>query len=329
MTKIQALKPGHVVSRRGFTRRDAGLLVFASLAVPPAWSETWPSKTVRILVGTGAGGNPDTIARVFEAHMQRKGKTVLVENRSGAGGAIALRALVQAPADGYTLMSGASATHPLFSKDAGYRFEDLTPVSVVGVSHYGLLVSKKTGFNSVADLVAYAKAHPGQLNFAVIPATSHEIEVNNLIHDLGIQATTIPYKGMPEVYTAMVAGDIQATIHSNSPQVRQGQVRALAFSGDERQPDAPTVPTFNELHYDWNAGATFVFYARAGTPQDVLNLIHTEVAEMVRGQEFKDKVSRPLAIKGLALSPERSAKYVSEEYERVRAGVQRLGLQPQ
>lgn len=293
-------------------------------------AQTFPSKPVTILVGTGAGGNPDTIARVFKAQVDRKWKqTVIVDNRTGAGGAIALRALAQSAPDGHTLMSGASATHGLFFKDPGFRFEDLTPAAVVGVSLYGLLVSKSLNVKTLNEFVAWAKANPAKLNFGVIPSTSHEIEVSNIQNMLGLKGTPVPYKGMPEVYTGLISGELQASIHSNSPQVKSGQVIPLVFGGQQRQPDHPSVPTFKELGFDYHPGANFIFYARAGSPVASLNAVAAEVADMVKGSEFQEKIARPLGITGLGLSHDASVKHVNDEYERVRAGVQRLGIKPQ
>lgn len=307
------------------------LIAAAGLSVASlAQAQAFPSKPVTILVGTGAGGNPDTIARVFKAQVDKKWKqTVIVDNRTGAGGAIALRALANSAPDGHTLMSGASATHGLFFKDPGFRFEDLTPASVVGVSLYGLLISKSLNIKTLNEFVAWAKANPAKLNFGVIPSTSHEIEVSNIQNMLGLKGTPVPYKGMPEVYTALISGELQASIHSNSPQVKSGQVIPLVFGGQQRQPDHPAVPTFKELGFDYHPGANFIFYARAGSPVENLNRIAAEVAEMVKSTDFQDKIVKGLGITGLALSHEASIKHVNDEYERVRAGVKRLGIKQQ
>ena len=226
-------------------------------------------------------------------------------------------------------MSGASATHGLFFKDPGYRFEDITPASVVGVSLYGLLVSKSLNVHNLNEFVAWAKANPAKFNVGVIPSTSHEVEMSNIQNMLGLKGTPVPYKGMPEVYTALISGELQASIHSASPQVKSGQVLAVVFGGQQRQPDLPNVPTFKELGWDYHPGANFALYARAGSPVASLNVVAAEVAEMVKGSEFQEKIGRPLGITGLGLSHEASVKHVNEEYERVRAGVQRLGIKPQ
>lgn len=317
---------------RGVIGAAAGLLAALGMVQlsSQSWAQAYPMRPVTILVGTGAGGNPDTIARVFKAQVDRKWKqTVIVDNRTGAGGAIALRALAQSAPDGHMLMSGASATHGLFFRDPGYRFEDITPASVVGVSLYGLLVSKSLNVHTLNEFVAWAKANPAKLNVGVIPSTSHEVEMSNIQIMLGLKGTPVPYKGMPEVYTALISGELQASIHSASPQVKSGQVLALVFGGQQRQPDLPNVPTFKELGWDYHPGANFALYARAGSPVASLNAVAAEVAEMVKGSEFQDRIARPLGITGLGLSHDASVKHVNEEYERVRVGVQRLGIKPQ
>lgn len=287
------------------------------------------AKPLTILVGTGPGGNPDTIARVFQAYLAKQNLKAIVENRTGAGGAIALRGLFQVPADGYTIMSGASATHGLFVKEAGYNFEELIPVSIVGVSTYGLLTGQATGFKTIQEFVSYSKANPGKINIGVIPGTSHEIAADDLLSLMGVQGVKVPYKGMPDIYRALIAGELHASVHSHSPQVKSGQVRALAFGGTARLADAANVPTFRESGYEYDPGVGFVFYARIGTPRDRLLAINQQVAEMVKTTDFMNQVTKGLGITGLGLSLDESNKFSRSEYARVKAGVQRLGIKPQ
>ena len=295
-----------------------------------AQAQTYPAKPITILVGLAAGGTVDTVGRVYASQIEKKWKqAAIVENRPGAGGLLAFRGLVRAPADGYTVVMGASPTQVLWVKDPGYAYEDLLVASVVGVSRYGLMASKSLNVTNLAEFIKYAKANPSRMNFGVIPASAHEMEVRSALSIFGIEGTIIPYKGTPEIYTALLSGVLSATIHSGSPQVQSGQVLALAMAGDKRPPEMPNVPTFRELGFNYNPGANFVLYVRTGTARSIVEKLAEESAIMAKSEEFLARITKPYSIIGLGLPHDASVKYMSDEYIRMKNVVDLFGIKPQ
>lgn len=309
--------------------RMAGILAMLCMA-GGVHAQNYPNKPITILVGLAAGGTLDTIARLYAGQIEKKWKQpAIVENRPGGGGLLAFRGLARAPADGHTIVMGASPTQVLWVKDPGYAYEDLLVASVVGVSRYGIIVSKSLNVGNLGDFIKMAKASPGKMNYGVIPASAHEMEMRSAMDVLGIDGAIVPYKGIGEVYTGLITGTLSASIHSNSPQVQSGQVLALAMGGDKRAPDMPNVPTFRELGFDYNPGANFVLYVRAGTARGIVDRIAEESALMIKGEEFLARVTRPYSIYGLGYAHEQSVKYMNDEYARMKAVVLKAGIKPQ
>lgn len=313
--------------------RLAGLLAVLSMpwaVQAQAQNQNYPNKPITILVGLAAGGTLDTIGRLYASQIEKKWKQpAIVENRPGGGGLLAFRGLARAPADGHTIVMGASPTQVLWVKDPGYAYEDLLVASVVGVSRYGIIVSKSLNVTALGDFIKLARANPGKMNYGVIPASAHEMEMRSAMDVLGIDGAIVPYKGIGEVYTGLITGTLSASIHSNSPQVQSGQVLALAMGGDKRAPDMPNVPTFRELGFDYNPGANFVLYVRAGTARGIVDRIVEESALMIKGEEFLTRVTRPYSIHGLGYGHEQSVKYMNDEYARMKAVVLKAGIKPQ
>jgi tripartite-type tricarboxylate transporter receptor subunit TctC len=315
-----------------FVKHTTGVLLAAALASGPtlAQAQAYPTKPITILVGLAAGGTLDTIGRIYAAQIEKKWKQpAIVENRPGGGGLLAFRGLARAPADGHTIVMGASPTQVLWVKEPGYAYEDLLVASVVGVSRYGLMVSKRLNINTLGDFIKFAKANSDRINLGMIPASAHEMEVRSAQSVLGIEGAIIPYKGIADIYTALIGGVLSATMHSNSPQVQSGQVLALAMGGDKRSPDMPNVPTFKELGFDYNPGANFVLYVRAGTARPIIDKIAEESAIMIKSEEFLARVTKPYSITGLGMPYEASVRYMNDEYARMKGVVDRAGIKPQ
>lgn len=292
--------------------------------------QAYPSRPITILVSTNPGGTYDTISRVFAAHLERKWKqNVIVENRLGAGGAVALAALTKAPADGYLLSMTSGWIIDLFVKDMGFDPKDIVPVSVAGIAPYVLVVGKNVKARNLAEFVAFAKANPGKLNWGIVSAGPHEIETSETTRILNVQAGMIGYKGIAPIYTAMVAGELDVTMGTASPQLRNGQLRGLAVGGEKRFAELPDVPTFREQGYNYDPVSHYPFWARTGTPRDVMTKLAAEVAEFSRSSEFAEKVTKPFAIIGLGSGPDESNKILREAYDVAKAAAVRVGIKPQ
>jgi tripartite-type tricarboxylate transporter receptor subunit TctC len=301
------------------------------LAVGNATAQQWPSKPVTIVFSTAAGGPIDLIARTTGAQWEKKfGLKVLVESRPGGGGAVAGAYVTRAPADGHTLLMGGSGLTGLFVKELTYDpTKDLAPVSVLATLTYYLLVSRKMNIATFKDFVAYAKANPGVVSIGVVAAGPHDIEVNAMQEALGIRGNLIGYKGTAVIYPAMVAGEINATIGGTPPQVRTGEILALAAGRANRNPAYPEIPTFRELGVQYEPKAIFPVFVPAATPRDLMNRISAELVIVGKSDDFAERVTRAYGIEGLGTTVEAGQKMVRDEYDAAKRIADRIGIKPQ
>jgi len=294
-------------------------------------AQSWPTKPITILVATSPGGPLDLISRVIGGHIERKYKqSVVVDNRLGAGGVVAGTALMRAPADGYTFATGVNISTDVFVKDMPYKTSEIIPVALAGQSAYALIVSPNTKSKSLSEFVAFAKANRGNVQFGVVPTSSHETESHDAMAALGIEGGVIGYKGISPIYTALASGnEVHAVLGSGSPLIKSGQIFAVAIGGDRRSPDLPDTPTFRELGYSYNPVANYAYFARSGTPKEMLDRFAAEIAEAVKSPEFADRITKAFNIVAMGLSVEATQKVVIDENERVRRAAQRAGIKAQ
>jgi tripartite-type tricarboxylate transporter receptor subunit TctC len=308
------------------------LCACAFVLTDPASAQNWPSKPITLFVGTSAGGSLDLVSRVLAGHLEPLYKQpVVVENRVGAGGLLAGAAVVRAPADGHAFGIGMSPVTSLFVKDVPYAANDLVPAAMVGLTPYSIMVSSATGFKTLADFVAYAKAHPGKIDFGTVASTQHETEIVAMVRVLGIDANRIGYKGIAPIYQALMTGEeVQATISAFVPtQVKAGKITMLAIGGERRSADYPDVPTFRELGYDYNPRAYYTYFARTGTPRDILQRFSADVLEVVKSPDFNERVLKPFSVTPWLEGLDEGARVVDEDFRRQRDSAQRAGIKPQ
>jgi tripartite-type tricarboxylate transporter receptor subunit TctC len=272
--------------------RDVALAVLLVPMICAAASaqSSYPSKPVRIVVPYAAGGSVDPIARLVADRLSRTmGHSVFVENRPGAGGNIGIEAVVRGAHDGYTLLatpSGIAVNPSVYSKVPYNLDKDLTPLALVNRNAMIALVNPKSGINSLADLVARAKAKPGALNYAISAnGTLDHLVSEHLRVSTGVDMVRINYGGVPKGITALMAGEVQvmvASVVSASGYVRSGQLKAIAVSSAQRLSIAPDAPTMTELGYK-----NFVMYgwamlfAPSGVPADIVAKLHDETRKVV------------------------------------------------
>jgi tripartite-type tricarboxylate transporter receptor subunit TctC len=271
-------------------------IVLAALILPAlctsanAQSPSYPTKPVRIVVPYAAGGSVDPIARLVADRLSRTmGQSVFVENRPGAGGNIGIEAVVRGPHDGYTLLatpSGIAVNPSVYGKVPYNLDKDLTPIALVNRNAMLVLVSPKSGINSLADLVARAKEKPGSLNYAISAnGTLDHLVCEHLRVSTGVDMVRINYGGVPKGITALMAGEVQvmvASVVSATSYVRSGQLKAIAVTSAQRLSIAPDAPTMSELGYK-----NFVMYgwamlfAPSGVPADIVARLHEETRKVV------------------------------------------------
>ena len=310
----------------------ASLLAGLALASAGANAQSWPSRQVTLLVGTPPGGSLDLVSRVLASHLERKYRQpVVVESRAGAGGVLAGTAVTRAPADGHTFGTGMSPVTELFVKDMPYKAADLVPAAVIGMTPYNLMVSGGMKLRTLSDFVAFAKANPGKVDFGVVASSSHETEIVDLARVLGIEINRIGYKGIAPIFAGMTAGtEVHATISAFvPPQVKAGQIVMLASGGDRRPADYPDTPTFRELGYSHFPRAFYAFYARAGTPKEILERFAADALEVVKSAEFNDRVVKPFGVTPWLQGLDEATRALNEDFERQRGAAQRAGIRPQ
>ena len=266
-----------------------------------AQAQSWPDRPVRLVVPFPAGGATDLIARVIAQQVSAQvGQQLVVDNKAGAGGTIGSAEAAKAPADGYTLLLTTSSTHaiaPHLNPKLPYRpIKDFTPIAHLVDAANVLLVSPSLPVKTVAELIAYAKAHPGALNYAssgngtIVHLTSEAFK-----SQAGIDMTHVPYKGTALAIPDVASGQVQVlfdSIPSGMPHVKSGRLRALAVTGEQRSKLAPDLPTVAEAGLPGFSSITwFGLYGPAGMKPEMVARIH---------DAFEKAAHAPNAIESLA-----------------------------
>jgi tripartite-type tricarboxylate transporter receptor subunit TctC len=302
---------------------------------PWSWAQsTYPVKPIRILVATVAGSGPDIAVRKMAPLLSELARQpVVVENRPGANGMIAVNEVLKAPRDGYTLLNAniGNALNDLLRPQTGGRmFEDLLPITDLTAGPLVLLVHRSVPVQTAAEFLAYAKSHPGQLNFgsggpgSLIQLTGERLKWVN-----GLDIKEVPYKSFGADIVDLVAGHIQVGFSVWSliePHVRAGKIRALAIASHQRSIPAADIPTFAEAGLgDISATGWNGMFAPAGTPADILQWLGKSMQIAVQRPEFKDFfVKDGSEIGGKSL--EQFGAFIRSEQDRYRQVIQRANI---
>ncbi len=306
----------------------------ATLASAPASAQGWPdNRPVRILVPAPAGSSLDVLARAIgEKLKDRVGATVVVENRPGAGGALATSEVAKAAPDGHTLLlgfNGPLATTPLIQKVPYDVAKDLAPVIITSSQPNVLAIHAALPIRTVADLVAWAKANPGKLNFASVGnGSSSHLNAELLKSMAGIEAVHVPFNGSPPAVLSTVQGDTQmifAVMQPLQAQVQAGKLRAIAVTTPGRFPLLPDLPAIAETYPGFEALAWNGLVAPAATPRPVIQKINAEVGAILKLPDIVQKMNG-FGFDLVGGSPEDFAKLMASETERWVPVVRRLGL---
>jgi tripartite-type tricarboxylate transporter receptor subunit TctC len=303
----------------------AGLLaaLFVCCAVQaPAQAETWPDKTIRLVVPAGPGGPTDVLARIIADRLTAAlPQPVIIDNRGGAGGAIGARVVAAAPPDGYTLMLGNTATLaniPAVSKSAGYDpLRSFTPVAKLTDSFQILVVTPSLPVKSVAELIAYAKAHPGKLNDAAVGAGNLTHLSGELLKvRAGIDFATVQYKSGAEAMTAVMGAQLDFAIDNVTvvrPLLQDNRLRALAVTSRARQPDFPDLPTMIEAGVpDYVVTSFFGVVAPAGTPAPIVDRLNSLINTALRTPDVQTALAA-IGAKGANETPQQFGSFIATE----------------
>lgn len=312
------------LSRKLFLRTlaGAGLATFTLLSQ----AQAWPAKPVRLVVPFPAGGATDTVARVVAQQVATEtGQSFIVDNKAGAGGTLGATEGMRAAADGYTLVFTTSSTHAisphLMAKAPYDPVKDFTPIAHVADAASVLLVTPGLPVKSVAELISYAKAHPGELNYASSGnGTIVHLTTEAFRSQAGLQMLHVPYKGTGPALTDLAAGNVQVlfdSIPTGLPHVRSGRLKALAVTGGQRSPLMPELPTVAEAGLPGFTSVTwFGLYGPAKLPADVVRQINAAFNKALRAPEVGAKLAQLGAEPAAPQSPEAFAAMVAKDSQR-------------
>ena len=319
-------------------RRGLPLALMLGLAAPllpgAAVAQAFPDRPIRLVVPYPPGGSTDPVARLLAAEMQgRLGQPMIVENRSGAAGAIGTESVARAAADGYTLLlhTTAIATEPSLKTNLPYNtLNDLRPVTEAVRGSYLLVANPKLPARDVAGLIAYARSNPGKLLYgsAGIGSSGHLIGAM-FAQMAGLEATHVPYRGGGPSITALLANEIQFvfdTVQTSRPLVLDGQLRGLAVTGGERSPLLPEVPTAQESGLaGFEVGYWLGIFAPARTPEPAVQKLATTFREVLGQAVVRERLAA-LGLTPVGSTPEAFATTLREDTESWRGVIQRANI---
>ena len=323
----------HSISHRIWMVRAAACAVFSVACVSAPAAAAYPDRPVKLTVPYPAGGTADLLGRILAQRLsQAWGQSVIVENKSGAGGAIGVETVAKSRPDGYNLVlgvTGALTIAPHLRKLPYDPVKDLAPISLVGSAPNLLAVTPSLPVKSVPELIAYAKAHPGKVSFSSAGVgTSVHIASELFAHMAGIQILHVPYKGDAPSVQALLTGDVSMTIGNLpvlKPYVKSGQIRALAVSSAARTAAAPGVPAIAETLPGYQVTTWFGLFAPAGTSEAVLQKIQAGVATALQSPDVKAQLER-LGIDAVGSTPAELANYVAAESKRFGEVIRSAGI---
>ena len=288
------------MKRRNLLTGATGLAT--SLALP-AWSQSgYPNKPIKVIVPYAAGISPDVVCRVIADKMgQALGQPVIVDNRAGAGGMIGAEAAAASPADGYNLfytVKGVMAIVPHLYPQAKYNpLRDFKAITEVLIVPHILTATPKAPFNTVGELVDYAKKNPGKIDYASAGVGSQpHAAMEAWARRLGIKLTHIPYKTnpSPDVMSGVVSLYVEASTTA-IPSIQGKRIKALAVSGAQRIPALPDVPTMTEVNPELDPNGVIgnswhTFFTPTGTPDEIVTRLNTEIVRIVKTQEIQARL---------------------------------------
>lgn len=307
---------------KAWIRSTLYIVLAAAAAVQPAAAQSYPSKTVRLIIPYPPGGGTDTIMRPFAERLgQRLGQQVLVDNRGGAGGAIGMEAAKNADPDGYTIVAALTAqlaVNPFLYRKLPYDpVKDFAPITLFADGPYVLVVHPSLPVHSVKELIALAKKHPNEIAYASSGNGSGGHLAAEMLKSLaGIKMLHVPYKGGGPALTALLSGEVQvlfSTYAAGRGHIAAGRIRALGVTTARRPKAIPDIPTIAEAGVPgYDSGVWYALLAPAGTPKAIIDRLNRETLAVLHDPKFnKMLVSR--AITPIGSTPEKLASYIKSE----------------
>ena len=302
----------------------------------PAAAQSWPTKTVRIVVPFPGGGATDITGRLIGEHLRRKtGQTFLVENKPGAAGGIGAQEVSQAAPDGATLLvmiNSFFSLTPHFVKVSIDPNRDLTPITETSRNSLILVGNQSLPAKTLAELIAHVKANPGRMTYAT-PSPGSVFHLGGLLlNDLaGTDLAPVQYKGSAPAINDLIGGHVSLMVDAllnSGPHIKSGKLRGYAINSRERQDFVPDVPTFRELGYpDMEILTPWIgIFGPKGMAPGLVRTIDAAIAEALESNEYRDRMKNLGAGPRLTRSPDELQKALSMEVERLGAFVKKKGI---
>ncbi len=310
------------------------ILVAAFAAALPAQGQgTYPSQAVKLMVPNPAGGLPDTVARIVGRRLQeRLGQSVVIENRPGANGRVAVAALMNAPADGYTLLvtDGAILSiNPVLYANLTYDLKDVLPIAMLARAPLFLAVHPKVRATTLSEFIAYARSSPGKLNYGSSGlGSTHHLSMEAMAASLKLTLVHVPFKGTGESVPALLGGHIDVLFSaypSLSGAADTNRIKLLATNGARRSPLAPDIPSLSEVIPGFDFAPVIGIYGRAGTPPPIVERIAKDAIEAAKETDVVQQLS-VVGVEAVGAGPEDFAAVLRAESKRVGDVVQAAGL---
>ncbi len=311
------------------------LLTLAAMVSPVGAAEQFPTRPIRVIVPYAPGGNVDISARIIAPPLgEVLGQTIVVDNRPGAGGNLGASLVAKATPDGYTLLVGSSgplSVNPVIFKSLPYdTLKDFAPISTVQAVPLVVLAGPKSNINSIADIIAAAKARPGKLTMASAGAgTTNHFAIELFAHIANVKLLHVPYKGSGPALSELLGGQVETMIDQLAASigyVRDGRLKVLAVTTQQRAAALPNVPTLEELGYKGYQASTLLgLLAPAGTPKPVVVKLNAGVRKIMDNNTVAERF-RGLGANPGASSPEEFTARIRDELEQWRSLVKQLNL---
>jgi tripartite-type tricarboxylate transporter receptor subunit TctC len=315
----------------------AGLAALGlNLIAAASATQNYPNKLIKLVVPLIAGGPPDVMARLTAPPLSaRVGQTVIVENRAGGGGTIGTREVARATPDGYTLLfAGANHTlGPALIKNLGYDpVKDFAPIAAVGSGSWVLVVSPSLPARSVKELVDYAKANPGKVNWGFSVGAGPTMLGEMFVSATGIDVARVSYKGGPQAIADILGGHVHMNFSTTAavlPLIREGKLRPLVVTSAVRNRDLPDVPTMAESGLPrLTRGFWTGLLGPAGIPPAIVSRLNAEINASLATNDMQTGLAK-LGYEAKPGSPQDFASQLSEEIEAWKAAAKAAGIQPQ
>lgn len=314
-----------------------GMLAILFAASTSAFAQTYPSKVIKIVVPFGPGGIADLTIRVVAQKMSESMKqAVIVDNRPGAGGIVAADAVAKAYPDGYTLLlisNGTAVSAGLFKRLPYDTLNDFAPISTLGFFDLAIISNNKTPFRNVGELIAFAKANPNKLNIGTINRGSTQNLAAELFTTVaGMDALIVPYKNTPDVVTAVTTGELDVAVEilgPTLPQIRSGNVRALAVTSNKRFSGLPDVPTVSESGLpayqaaSWNGLA-----APVKTPLPIIERLNKEILAAVNSPDVQKRLLS-FGVTAQGSTPEATKQLLASDMAKWAAVIEKAKIEKQ